>query len=564
MKQRLRLLTICAFLVAGCSGPKDATMKTTVVTDTETLLEYQDEITVDYLKSHLRVIAADSMEGRDTGSEGLKKTADYLAEQYRQMGLQPVGDQQTYFQKFDLKANKTDSIVFKLSRIVNGENEVVDRSVASRNNTANFVRAFGGTDTLSGEIVFAGFGVNDLSKNVTHLEGVDFKGKWVMVFQEIPHVVENDTLIDLSVSPQSRFRSIITQGGAEGMLLIPSSSESDYKQAAMQTRMDYGQPTGMRLAYIKQNSRGFSKGYNVISPSMAEKILGVKELREARESLIKNVSEFKPVQTGYYLTQTPHVSEVVIETKNVLALLEGADPQLKDEAVVMTSHYDHVGIGRPDSTGDRIYNGADDDGSGTVGLLNVARALSEAKANGVRPKRSILFLHVSAEEKGLLGSRYYSDHPVIPMDSTIANINVDMIGRIDPEHEKEGIENYAYIIGSEIISSEMDSLLKVANERSGDILLDKKYNDLKDPNQFYRRSDHWNFGRFGVPFVFFFTGVHEDYHRPGDEVEKIRFDKMANIIQTMYATAVIVANTENPPQVDNQAFINITKSNRLQ
>ncbi len=148
------------------------------------------------------------------------------------------------------------------------------------------------------------------------------------------------------------------------------------------------------------------------------------------------------------------------------------------------------------------------------------------KKAGVGPQRSVMILHVTGEEKGLLGSRYYSDHPTWPMDKTIANVNADMIGRIDNDYQKTNDGDYIYIIGASIISSDMDSLLQVANTKSVKIKLDMKYNDLNDPNQFYRRSDHWNFGRLGVPFSFFFNGVHEDYHRPSDHIEKIAFQSM--------------------------------------
>src|SRR5699024_2304473 len=182
-----------------------------------------------------------------------------------------------------------------------------------------------------------------------------------------------------------------------------------------------------------------------------------------RATIAQNMADFKAQKTGYGLSQITYKSDLEVETENVMAFLEGADPKLKDEVVIMSSHYDHLGIGRPDSTGDRIYNGADDDGSGVIGMLNTAKAFVEAAKNGVRPKRSILFLNVTAEEKGLLGSRYYSDHPVFPIDKTVANLNIDMIGRVDAEHEKKGVEDYSYIIGSELISSGLDSLLKVAN-----------------------------------------------------------------------------------------------------
>jgi len=205
-----------------------------------------------------------------------------------------------------------------------------------------------------------------------------------------------------------------------------------------------------------------------------------------------------------------------------------------------------------------IYNGADDNGSGTVGLMAIADALNRARNQGYKPKRSILFLHVSAEEIGLLGSRYYSDHPVIPIENTVASFNADMIGRSDPESIERGETDYVYLIGGEIISSGLDSLVVAANQKSVNMTLDRRYNDLTDPNQFYRRSDHWNFGRLSVPFVFFFTGVHDDYHQPSDTVDKIEFDKYARVVQLIYSSAIKVANYEGRPEVDNQEFIDIT------
>ncbi|MDZ7692211.1 MAG: M28 family peptidase [Balneolaceae bacterium] len=537
------------------------TQTTELSSNTDQLLEYQQQIHVNFLKQHLSVLAHDSLAGRETGTEGQKIAAKYLARQYEQMGLTAMGDEGSYFQNFELSAVQRDSTVFKLY----DGGGLVDHSVESQNATGNFIRAFGGADSLSGNIIFAGFGINDPANGVIHLGDMKLEGKWVLVFQQIPHIVEGDTLIDTAINGNERFRSII-QKGAEGVLIIAPMKENEFEASAQQmAQLSYAEPQQLSLTYLNENSVAeLPQGYNTIKPSLAADILGIpggiNSLEEYRQELIRNITEFSPTATGYSLSHTPHTSRYTVDTENVVAMMEGSDPQLKDEVVVLTSHYDHVGIGQPDSTGDTIYNGADDDGSGTVALLNIAKAINEAKADGYAPKRSILFLHVSAEEIGLLGSRYYSDHPVIPMDKTVANINIDMIGRIDPEHEKEGISRYAYIIGSELISSELDSLLKTANAQSGQIELDKTYNDLNDPNQFYRRSDHWNFGRLRVPFIFFFSGVHEDYHRPSDEIHKIRFDKMADIIQTIYATTVVVANEETPPEVDNEAFIDITKT----
>lgn len=562
MKLRLSSIVLGLLVISvGCTGSQSASQQqiSAPITDTDTLISYQDEVSVDFLKQHLSVFAADSMEGRGTGTKGLKKAADYLADQYGKLGLQPVGDDSSYFQKFKLNVSTTDSIVFETYAHTDADKQLMDRSVASQRSVANYIRAFGGSETLAGEVVFAGFGVDDTTNNVAHLKGADLQGKWVMVFQQIPNIVDGDTLINPAISQRTRAQAIFGSG-AKGILLIPAMSGEEFKASAMKAQSDFGQLESMTLAYRDDGSpSGFAQGYNLINPKLAAKMLGVDSLEAYRETVVETITEFQPKSLDYSLRHTPYSSKSTIETKNVLAFYEGADPELKDEIVVMTSHYDHLGIGQPDSTGDRIYNGADDDGSGTIGLLNMAKAFVEAGKDGVRPKRSILFLNVSGEEKGLLGSRYYSDHPAFPMDKTVTNINVDMIGRVDPEHKKEGIEEYTYIIGAEIISSELDSLIKVANNRSGQLQLDKKYNDLQDPNQFYRRSDHWNFGRLRVPFAFFFTGVHEDYHRPSDEVHKIKFEKMAKIVRTMYATAVMVANADKAPTVDNEAFIEITK-----
>lgn len=558
------LLFSVLILVIGCSSSQNAANEKST-TDTSSLLKHQDAVTVDFLKKHLSALAADSMEGRETGTRGEEMAAEYLADQYRQMGLQAIGDNNSYFQNYELTGDRQDSVVFETYRITDSTRKQISRSVASKNSIASYVRSFGGTDTLDAPIVFAGFGVNDPANNVENLEGTDLKDKWVLVFQEIPNIVEGDTLINPQISNQTRFNAIMSQG-AKGILLIPSASQQEYEKVAEQTKADFGELIGMRLKYLdEEQQNGFSRGYNVVSPEMAARFLNAGNsgtgLKQYRDSLISNIQTIRAEDLKFELRHIPYIGEEIIHTKNVLAFFEGIDPDLKDEVIVLTSHYDHVGIGQPDSTGDRIYNGADDDGSGTVALMNLAKAFIEAEKSGVKPKRSILFLHVSGEEKGLLGSRYYSDHPEIPIEKTIANLNTDMIGRIDAEHEEAGIENYAYIIGADIISSQLDSLLKVANEKSGNIELSMKYNDLNDPNQFYRRSDHWNFGRLGVPFAFFFTGVHEDYHRPSDEVHKIRFEKMANIVRTMYATTVLLANTDNPPEVDNQEFIERTKRN---
>jgi Zn-dependent M28 family amino/carboxypeptidase len=230
--------------------------------------------------------------------------------------------------------------------------------------------------------------------------------------------------------------------------------------------------------------------------------------------------------------------------ENVLCFIEGSDPVLKNEIVVISAHYDHIGI-----TNGEINNGADDDGSGTVGTLELAEAFIEAKKAGMGTRRSILILNVSGEEKGLLGSEWYSDFPVFPLTNTVCDLNIDMIGRKDDAHS-DG--KYIYLIGSDKLSTDLHKISENCNSTYTNLALDYTYNNPDDPNRFYYRSDHYNFAKHNIPVIFYFSGVHEDYHKPGDDVEKIMFDKMTTICKLIFHTAWEVANRDEKLKVDVQ------------
>jgi hypothetical protein len=238
--------------------------------------------------------------------------------------------------------------------------------------------------------------------------------------------------------------------------------------------------------------------------------------------------------------------EAKVRAENVLGFLEGSDPVLKDEILVITGHYDHIGL--TTSGTDKVNNGADDDGSGTTGVLMIADAFVKARKAGKGPKRSILFMTVVGEEKGLLGSEWYSEHPVFPLEKTITDLNIDMIGRVDEAHKDN--PEYIYIIGSDMLSSDLNAIGIKANDDNIKINLDMTYNNRTDPNQFYYRSDHYNFAKHGIPVIFYFSGVHADYHQPGDEVSKINFDLLSKRAQLVYYTAWELANGAKRPVVD--------------
>lgn len=232
------------------------------------------------------------------------------------------------------------------------------------------------------------------------------------------------------------------------------------------------------------------------------------------------------------------------DTENVMAFIEGSEKP--EEILIVSAHYDHVGVNNGE-----IYNGADDDGSGTVAVMEIAKAFKEAEKAGFKPKRSILFLHVTGEEIGLLGSRFYTDiQPVFPLKNTIANLNTDMIGRVDDEHINN--PNYVYLIGSNMLSTDLHNISEEVNMKYINIDLDYKFNSLSDPNQFYYRSDHYNFAKNNIPVIFYFNGVHADYHKPTDTPDKINYDMLAKRAQLIFATAWELANGENRPVVDKK------------
>ncbi|MEX2602660.1 MAG: M28 family peptidase [Gracilimonas sp.] len=532
-------LLITIFTVSACSVFNKAPQ-----TPPPNIYTFSNHITEDGLYADLAVIAHDSLEGRETGTQGEEKAARYLEHRYKEIGLQAAGDDGSYFQHFDLIQPAVEQISYKISSSTN--DSIIDLSTHNPHHNGSFVTIFGGSDSLSGPIVFAGAGMFNEEEGINHYPD-DIDGKWIMVLYDRDYT-------------NMRYLQSALSGDALGAIIIVGTDIEDYNQEAESRKSSFGQGRGLGLKYLQEDSGQRAPAFNRIHPEMATKLLGLGNLEALAEIQVKITNDpasFQPKELDVNLDHNPVVNENTVVSKNVVAFLEGNDPELKNEVVVLSSHYDHVGFGQPDSTGDNLYNGADDDGSGTVATLHTAQAMAAAQKAGVGPKRSVLFLHVSGEEKGLLGSRYYSDHPIFPIENTVANLNIDMIGRVDEAHAEDS--SYVYIIGGEIISSGLDSLTQMANVMGPNLTLSKRYNDLNDPNQFYRRSDHWNFGRLGVPFVFFFTGTHADYHRPSDHVDKITFGPYTKRTQLVYNLTALLANSPERPVVDNQEFIEKTQ-----
>lgn len=292
--------------------------------------------------------------------------------------------------------------------------------------------------------------------------------------------------------------------------------------------------------------------FTIASDAMQGRNTGEPGQKEAGKYLIE---QYKNAGIGYPKGATSYYQSIPAsyfkkaysddlgDSENIWAFIEGTEKP--EEIVVLSAHYDHVGV-----KNGVVYNGADDDGSGTVTLVEIAKAFQKAKNEGHGPKRSILFLHVTGEEHGLHGSRYYSEHPIFPLANTTADVNIDMIGRRDDLHKETN--HYLYIIGSDYLSSDLYNLTEEANKETVNLVLDYKYNDKNDPNRFYYRSDHYNFAKHNIPSVFLFNGTHEDYHKPTDDPEKIEFDALQKRAQLAFAIVWNLANRDKRPVVDKK------------
>jgi hypothetical protein len=482
-----------------------------------------ESINTDDLKKFDTYLSSDALQGRETSYPGERLAAKFIAEHFQSLGLKPIGDDGSYLQRYQVQLIRVDD---KSNIVVNAGTELKSFSWLK-----DFM-AFPGRDTsVTGSAAFVGFTDNRAPEQ----EVTKLAGKVVFMFVG-PRRALNDTTATQARGRGAMSRSI--PNAAATIVVLDEMGSASYARVSSQLAS-----TGLMRGrmQLKSDSHAWPiRGLPILlfaSPEVAEAVLSGsgQSLNDIRQRAFQD-SMFTPViidRTNVTVDMRTSVEDR--EAENVVGLLEGSDPVLKKQVVVFSAHFDHLGMG----TDGAIYHGADDDASGTSMVMELAAAYTK---NLVRPKRSLLFLTVSGEEKGLLGSNYYTTHPIIPLDETIADFNTDMIGRIDTTHEKTKDVPYTYIIGSDKISTELDSVLQVANKESNNLQIDYTYNNPDDPNRFYQRSDHYNFARKGIPIAFFFTGVHADYHRPTDTVDKILFDRMKEIGQLVYYAGWKTAN----------------------
>ncbi|HEX3280341.1 MAG TPA: M20/M25/M40 family metallo-hydrolase [Pyrinomonadaceae bacterium] len=514
-----------------------------------------DSINAAELKDYLSFIASDEMEGRDTPSRGLDTTAKFLAMNLSRWGFKPAGDDGSYLQKIGLRRDYLEKSETKVQ--LNGQTLILGDDYIPFSRTAN----------VTAPLVFAGSGWFVKSKNIDGYKGVDAKGKIAIVVappEGLPRGLTRSDLIGKRGEDYMTAGDYALKQGAVGLVFIPDFqylANWDRNRARLTergvTRVEKFQTSPSALISANPAVNSALLPQIVASPRLANALFqGEKQSAVAIFDAIysgKTPDSFE-LNPEKQLTLTVKTKTEFLSTQNVVAVFEGSDPVLKDEYVAVGAHYDHVGIGVP-VNGDAIYNGADDDGSGTTALLAMAEALAKAPK---RPKRSVLFVWHAGEEKGLWGSRYFSENPTIPLNKIVTQINIDMIGRskkegdANPRNANLSGPDEVYVIGSKMMSTELGELTEKVNKDYLNLAFNYRYDDPTDPNRFFFRSDHYNYAKKGIPIVFFFDGEHEDYHRPGDEVQKIDFQKMEKITRTVYMLLWEVANLAVRPKVDKQ------------
>ena len=484
---------------------------------------YASLITVNGLKKHLTIIASDSMQGRETGTEGQRKAAAYIEEQFKAIGLKTATGMNSYQQLYPLYKDSLISSKLEIgnSVLVYGTDYI---SPATTNETGNF---------SSKGIVFAGYGIEDNAYN--DYASLNVQGKMIIIFlgeprQDGKYLISGSTKnSEWSYPGLSKKLALAAKKGAIAVLIINPIQESFNQR--------YVENSKKTPVYFPRNTGDKGLNYVILSHPAAKTILGANA-----DSLMKYAKSGTPFQKtdlaeiALKTTLNYNKYRTIINASNVIGIIEGTDK--KDEYVFLTGHYDHLGI-----RDGKIYYGADDDGSGTTAVLQMAAAFAKAKEKGNGPRRTIVFMTVSGEEKGLWGSEYYSEHPVYPLAKTSVDLNTDMVGRIDTEKQTADTVNYVYVVGHDKLSSDLPVINEAVNKKYTNLVLDYKFDDPKDPNRIYFRSDHYNFARKGIPVLFFYDGMLKaDYHKPSDTIDKINWPLYETRVRMIFYTAWEIAN----------------------
>ncbi|NNE99925.1 MAG: M20/M25/M40 family metallo-hydrolase [Pyrinomonadaceae bacterium] len=535
------LFILLSFILPSAAFANDPS-----VTITKAEREMAENITAKQLSDYLHFIASDAMGGRNTPSQGLDITAEFLAFNLRKWGFKPAGDNGTFFQKMMIVGGKVDTSGLKMS--VGGD------ALTSGDDFLHI----SGSGSGSGGLVFGGNGWMVKSKGIDALKGVDVAGKVVVLhnsgfnFRRFgpPKGIDRSDLTGEKGTDWADPMTYLKSKEAKGIILV-ASQQMQSQWSRVKRFLSGGRS---RVKGMSDSDSGESLPILLINQSTGTKLFNgeTSDINSASAFAMNKQVEFSAIKKQ---TETP--------TQNVVAIWEGSDPKLKEEMVAIGAHYDHVGGScRGVSKTDKICNGADDDGSGTTAVLAIAEALAKTQK---RPKRSILFVWHAGEEKGLWGAQYFNKYPTVNIKNVVAQLNIDMIGRskksgdTNPRNKDLSGPNEVYVIGSEMMSSKLGEITKGTNESYMNMKYNYKYDDPKDTNRFFFRSDHFMYAQNGIPIAFWFTGVHEDYHGAGDHADKIDYQKMEKIARTIFLTTWKLAELKERPAVDKKLPPELTR-----
>jgi hypothetical protein len=541
---------------------KESSKTTPDVFENSSLVKkYQQMISPENLAARLYFLASDYFEGRETGARGQRLAAEYLASQYRLLGLTPKGtgnvpeklSPAAYFQKFMVYRQMPKETRLEISA---GGNKIASSAFSAEKSDDLSYFSSGSAKNASGDVIFAGYGIADDKLGFNDIAalaagGVSINDKWVLILADEPLTGADTSLLPTAdKKPSSWSKQFIYKRGAilkagrpKGILVVSDSSPriqgtfAENSAKVSETARQIGNLSLYETSAVPQTYAISTKLANQILASSGKSVESLKQ--QINQNLKPTVFEVKDVN----VSSTVELSKP-LETENVMAFIEGSDPKLKDEVVIISAHYDHLGI-NPMLKGDQIFNGAADDGSGTVATLELANAFMQAKREGFAPRRSLLFVNFSGEEKGVLGSTFYSyNSPVIPLEKTVANINMDGVGGIDAAHPTKS-KNYIYIATAEKLSDNLVEINRQVHKLTGSSL------EITDGNGKNFRSDNEGFQNMLVPFIYYSTGRTEHYHQTRDEPETIDYEHLARVTQLIFAEIWQIANqTERISSVD--------------
>jgi hypothetical protein len=493
---------------------------------------YASDILPSTLLKHMQVLASDSLEGRETGTPGIERAARYIAGNLTSFGYPPLQGRSDHFQPVAFTYFK-----WKDANMYVGNTRyrlLWDFLAMPEENDINQL-------VSADEVIFLGYGIDD--PTYSDYKNMDVSGKVIMINKGEPMdqkgryiISRSDTPSDWSSDVQRKLK-IARDRGVKLVLII----EDDIKKMLDDNRRKL-LSANLQLGNLRDKSLQ-SANHIYISTTIAKSLINVqeKEVLKSREKMAKGKPSPVVLKTSCKVNLERDIT--LLEGKNIVGVIEGAGKA--DEYVVVSAHYDHLG-----KRGDEVFNGADDNASGSSTLLELAESCMKASKEGHRPHRSIVFVWFCGEEKGLLGSQYYSEFPLFPLSQTVANINVDMVGRVDEKYKNDA--EYIYIIGSDRLSSDLHRISEEINQKYSQLILDYTYNSEEDTNKYYYRSDHYNFAKKGVPAIFYFNGTHDDYHKTTDDIEKINFDKMTAVGKLIFHTLWAVSNVPERLKVDGE------------